>query len=282
MKERAEAQKAQDRAAQQMLEQQVEMLSNQVETDRAETQGGSPRDDKIGAMAAELQKEKERMLAMQEEAARAEAENEERTAAELARLEEKMSAAAEGGEDGVDSAQVRAEFEQMRKDANLRLQEQQQQQEAERQQMMEDMQRMQQALLAEREKAEAELKDELAASTNAQLASLTDADSARQAGMAATTSAEMEAIQAQIEEEKMRREQEKEAERQRLVEFQQQMKADIDAGATSHPLGYRLNSPRLIAWLGLFPFAGKSLNAQTTPTPLLTVRLALMFPGRTD
>ena len=150
------------------------------------------------------------------------------------------------------SAQVRAEFEQMRKDANLRLQEQQQQQEAERQQMMEDMQRMQQALLAEREKAEAELKDELAASTNAQLASLTDADSARQAGMAATTSAEMEAIQAQIEEEKMRREQEKEAERQRLVEFQQQMKADIDAGATSHPPGHGLNSPRLIAWLGHF------------------------------
>lgn len=283
MKERAEAQKAQDRAAQQMLEQQVEMLSNQVETDRAETQGGSPRDDKIGAMAAELQKEKERMLAMQEEAARAEAENEERTAAELARLEEKMSAAAQGGEDGVDSAQVRAEFEKMRKDANLRLQEQQQQQEAERQQMMEDMQRMQQALLAEREKAEAELKDELAASTNAQLASLTDADSARQAGMAATTSAEMEAIQAQIEEEKMRREQEKEAERQRLIEFQQQMKADIDAGATSHPPGHRLNSPRADCLARtLFPFAGKSLDAQTTPTPLLTVRLALMPPGRTD
>ena len=88
--------------------------------------------------------------------------------------------------------------------------------------------------------AEAELKDELAASTNAQLASLTDADSARQAGMAATTSAEMEAIQAQIEEEKMRREQEKDTERQRLIEFQQQMKADIDAGATSHPPGHRL------------------------------------------
>ena len=256
MQERAEShkesQKAAAEAARLQMEQQVEMLEAQM-AEAAQMSGAEAATDddagprvstELNSLQAELKAERDRMAAVQEAAEQRERKAEESAAREFEKLQEKLKSTS-----GADAAQVKAEMDKLRADEQARIQEASRRQEEEREQMMVEMKKMQEALFAEREKAAldaAKMKAEVEAAArdqmdsqlaavkagmdeqlSTQLSAQQQAEKTRQALEAEAARAQMEQIQAEIAEEKRRREGEIETEKQKLMAFQQDMKASL-------------------------------------------------------
>lgn len=249
IEDRAEAQKAAAESSRLQMEQQMASMEAQMNEQPEPSAAGSgdtggQNTEEIQAMLAELKAERDRMVAAQEASSAKETDAESEAAAEFERLQEQLKASASESS-GVDAAAVKAGMDKMRAEEQARISEANQRQEDERIRMMDDMKKMQEALFAEREKAALEqqqMKAEMEASNGEAMASQLalvqsgmdeklsaqeQGENARQALEAPAAKDRMAEIQAQMNEEKDRREKELGDEKQKMLEFQEEMKKDI-------------------------------------------------------